>query len=84
MKVDTAQRRLIRLPEVCRVVGLSRSVIYARVKSKGFPAPIKIGYTSGWIESEVQSWIEQQIRATRGSIPCELGQSNPSALGGTA
>jgi prophage regulatory protein len=84
MKVDIAQRRLIRLPEVCRVVGLSRSVIYARVKTQRFPAPIKIGYTSGWIESEVQNWIDQQIRATRGSTACELGHSDPGALGGTA
>lgn len=67
MKTDASPRRIIRLPEVCRIVGLSRSVIYARIKSKKFPAPIKLGYTSGWIESEVQGWIEQQIQATRGN-----------------
>jgi prophage regulatory protein len=66
MATDNVQRRLIRLPEVCNMVGLSRSVIYARIKAKKFPAQIKIGYSSGWIEAEVQAWIERQINATRG------------------
>ncbi|HEY3599724.1 MAG TPA: AlpA family transcriptional regulator [Paraburkholderia sp.] len=66
MATDNAQRRIIRLPEVCNMVGLSRSVIYVRIKEKKFPAPIKLGYSSGWIESEVQAWIERQINASRG------------------
>ncbi|CAE6693271.1 hypothetical protein LMG22931_00475 [Paraburkholderia nemoris] len=66
MAPNNVQRRIIRLPEVCKIVGLSRSVIYARIKDRKFPAPIKLGYSSGWIEAEVQTWIESQIAATRG------------------
>ncbi|NYH13458.1 helix-turn-helix transcriptional regulator [Paraburkholderia bryophila] len=65
MATDATQRRIIRLPEVCRLIGLSRSVVYARIKQKQFPAPIKLGYSSGWIESEVQAWIDGRIDATR-------------------
>ncbi|NUA26138.1 helix-turn-helix transcriptional regulator [Cupriavidus basilensis] len=68
MNSDTTPRRIIRLPEVCKAVGLSRSGIYARIQKGAFPAPIKMGYSSGWIESEVQGWIEQQI-ARRRSVP---------------
>lgn len=73
MATDNAQRRLIRLPEVCNMVGLSRSVIYSRIKNHMFPPPIKLGYSSGWIEEEIQMWIEQQIHATR-SKPYQRGQ----------
>lgn len=65
MNSDVTPRRIIRLPEVCKAVGLSRSVIYARIQKGEFPAPIKMGYSSGWIESEVQAWIETQIAASR-------------------
>ncbi|MFM0315985.1 AlpA family transcriptional regulator [Paraburkholderia nemoris] len=72
MPIDSPQRRLIRLPEVCRLVGLSRSVVYARIKDRKFPPPIKLGYSSGWIESEIQRWIDRQIEGTRGcSSPCD-------------
>lgn len=58
-------RRLIRLPAVSDMVSLSRSSIYARVKAGTFPAPIKIGKASGWIETEIQEWIEDHIVSTR-------------------
>lgn len=59
------QHRILRLPNVLQLVGLSRSSVYARIQAGTFPAPIKMGHSSGWIESEVQGWIEQQIQATR-------------------
>lgn len=61
------QHRLIRLPDVLKRVGLSRSSVYARVQAGTFPSPIKMGYSSRWVESEVQAWIDQQIEATRAS-----------------
>jgi prophage regulatory protein len=60
-------RRMIRLSEVCDMVGLKRTTVYAKIKTKSFPAPIKIGYASRWIESEVLKWIEDQITKTRGA-----------------
>ncbi|MDW3683348.1 AlpA family transcriptional regulator [Cupriavidus sp. CV2] len=60
------QRRIIRLPEVSKLVGLGKTAIYERVKDHSFPAPIKLGRASGWIEAEVQKWVETQITASRG------------------
>lgn len=57
--------RLLRLPEVERRVGLRRSAIYARIQRQEFPAAVKLGHTSAWIESEVSSFIDTQIRASR-------------------
>ncbi len=61
-----AQRRIIRLPEVSQLVGLGKTAIYDRIKEHTFPAPIKLGRASGWVEEEVQQWVDEQIEATRG------------------
>lgn len=51
-------KRLVRLPEVSHVVGLSRSTIYGMVHRGTFPAPKKLGGRSvAWLQSEIESWI---------------------------
>jgi prophage regulatory protein len=46
--------RNLRLPELCARVGLSRPVIYRRIKAGVMPPPIKLGpKASAWPESEV-------------------------------
>ena len=61
-------QRLLRLPEVSNRVGLSRSPILSRVKAGTFPQPIMLSRrATAWIESEVDQWIESQIKANRGA-----------------
>ena len=63
---------IIRLKHVIALTGLSRSTIYDRMNPKSkrydasFPKSIKLGATPqagavGWIESEIQAWIQQCI-----------------------
>lgn len=59
--------RIIRLPEVCRMTGLGRAMIYRLQSRKSFPQSVKItDYAVGWIDSEVQTWLAQRAarRAT--------------------
>ena len=57
---------LLRLPDVRRRTGLSRSGIYQRIATGKFPKPISLGARAvAWIESEVQSWIENRIQLSR-------------------
>lgn len=57
---------VLRLPAVIARTGLSRSSIYAAVARKQFPSPVSLGARSvGWIESEVQAWLEARIAASR-------------------
>lgn len=50
--------RLVRLPEVCRRVGLGKSMIYELIKQGRFPAPYKISpFASRWSDLEVSDWI---------------------------
>jgi len=57
---------ILRLPTVKSRTGLSRSTIYLRVSEGSFPKPISLGGRAvGWIEEEVNDWLNQQIKASR-------------------
>lgn len=49
---------ILRLPEVKRLTGLSRSSIYLRVAERAFPAPVALGARAvGWRQSELHQWL---------------------------
>jgi prophage regulatory protein len=53
--------RFLRSPEVTRRVGLSRTSIWRAEKAGRFPPRRVIGGgIVGWLESEVQAWIESR------------------------
>lgn len=57
---------ILRLPAVKDRTGLSRSTIYLRIAEGSFPTAVSLGGRAvGWIESEIQQWLEQRIEATR-------------------
>lgn len=57
-------KRIIRLPEVTRRAGLCRSAIYAAMAVGDFPKSVAIGKQAvGWIEDEIDAWIEARIAA---------------------
>ena len=54
--------RLLRLKEVCRRTGKSRSDIYRNIAEGRFPAPVKLGErSSAWVESEISDWVAARI-----------------------
>jgi prophage regulatory protein len=63
--------QILRLPQVCKVTGLGRSMIYQLEAERRFPARVRIGLRAvGWVESEVQRWLTNRIahhRASTGS-----------------
>ena len=57
--------RLMRLPEVLRITGFSRSTLLAMVARGDFPAPLRIGRRAvAWRAREVIAWIESRPRAS--------------------
>lgn len=49
---------VLRVPEVVKRTGLSRSTIRRRVDAGDFPVPRSLGGNSkGWIMQEVDDWI---------------------------
>jgi prophage regulatory protein len=60
---------ILRLPAVKARTGLSRSTIYLRISEGSFPKPVSLGSRAvGWIEVEVNDWLNQQIEACRKNV----------------
>ncbi|MCP4995521.1 MAG: AlpA family transcriptional regulator [Gammaproteobacteria bacterium] len=58
---------ILRRNQVEARTGLSRSTIYLRISEGSFPKPITLGggRAVGWIEAEINDWLNQQIEASR-------------------
>ncbi len=57
---------ILRLPAVKTRTGLSRSTIYLRISQGTFPKPVSLGGRAvGWIEAEIQEWLQQRIQSSR-------------------
>lgn len=61
---------ILRLPAVKTITGLSRSTIYLRIAQGTFPRPVSLGGRAvGWLEAEVQDWLQRRIQASRRAKP---------------
>ena len=64
--MESDMDRMMRLPEVLEVTGLSHATIWRWVKSGDFPAPVKLGSlrtrSIGWRFSDVQRWFDSRER----------------------
>lgn len=59
---EKVQSRILRLTEVKELTGLSRSTIYAYMKSGLLPKSLPLGARAvGWLESDIQNWINQKV-----------------------
>jgi prophage regulatory protein len=57
---------ILRLPAVKAATGLSRSTIYLRIAEGTFPKAIGLGGRAvGWLEAEIQEWLQRRIQASR-------------------
>jgi prophage regulatory protein len=57
-------RTILRLPDVMRVTGWSRSTVYDKIKAGKFPRPFKPdpeGRVAGWFADEVAALQERAI-----------------------
>lgn len=59
---------ILRLPEVMKRTGLSRSTIYLLIKTRQIKAPIQLSARAvGWVENEINDFIESRIAVSRGT-----------------
>lgn len=60
---------ILRLPDVCRITGLCRSLVYELESNGSFPRRVPLGARSvGWVESEVQSWLAARVLARGNAV----------------
>ena len=68
---DEARDRVLRVGAASRLVGLSKTEIYRKVREGlDFPSPIELGGEGprrrvGWRESEVREWLRRRARVRR-------------------
>lgn len=56
-----SEKRLVRMPEVCNRIGVSRSSLYKMISMKTFPPPKQLGgRTVAWLDSEISAWIDSR------------------------
>ncbi|MBE8597651.1 helix-turn-helix transcriptional regulator [Xenorhabdus sp. BG5] len=69
MTMAVLKTSLIRLSEVQRRTGYSKTWIYKLISDGAFPQQVKIGSRSvAFIEAEIDNWIAQHIADITGSI----------------
>lgn len=53
--------RVLRLPQVCALTGLGRSIIYQMQAEQRFPQRIRLTERAvGWMEDEVLEWVAKR------------------------
>jgi prophage regulatory protein len=63
---NDASLKILRLPQVCEVTGLCRSMIYQLEADLKFPQRVKIGVRAvGWLDKEVNAWLIKRIALSR-------------------
>jgi prophage regulatory protein len=61
--------RFLRVRDVVRMVGFSKTTLYARVRAGTFPKPIALGpQTTAFLESDVVGWMKTQIEEGERSV----------------
>jgi len=59
-------KAILRLNATLAKTGLSRSVLYSEISKGNFPKQIRLSERSiGFLESEVETWIDERVKASR-------------------
>lgn len=60
-------QKVLRISDVMERTGLAKPTIYKLISAERFPPSIKLTRrASGWIADEVDRWVEERIRESRG------------------
>ncbi|EGT0634478.1 AlpA family transcriptional regulator [Citrobacter werkmanii] len=51
---------------ITHLTGLTDKWFYKLIQLGKFPKPIKLGRSSRWLQSEVETWLQQRIAESRG------------------
>lgn len=54
--------KILRLPKVVEITGMSKTTIYRWINASQFPKPINLSSASvGWLETDIDDWIQSKI-----------------------
>ena len=68
-----SEMKILRFPELKQIKGIPWSSVHIRrlEKAERFPGRVNLAEaTVGWIEAEVDDWLEQRVKARDGTSKC--------------
>lgn len=57
--------KLVDMLFITTLTGLTDKWFYKLIKDDEFPKPIKLGRSSRWLQSEVENWLRERVKASR-------------------
>lgn len=63
---DLMNNRLVDMVFITEYSGCSDKWFYKLISEGKFPKPIKLGRSSRWLLSEIETWVQQRIIDSRG------------------
>ncbi|HDZ1137291.1 TPA: AlpA family transcriptional regulator [Klebsiella pneumoniae] len=57
--------KLVDMLFITNITGLTDKWFYKLIKDGEFPKPIKLGRSSRWLQSEVENWLRERVKASR-------------------
>lgn len=57
--------KLVNMLFITTLTGLTDKWFYKLIKDGEFPKPIKLGRSSRWLQSEVENWLRERVKASR-------------------
>ena len=67
--------KILKLPAVIEITGKCRSAVYQQISEGTFPRQISLGPRAvGWLESEIQEWIDSRIQSRDAENLAQLNQ----------
>jgi prophage regulatory protein len=62
--------RILRLGQVKQMTGLGKTKIYELQAREDFPRRVPLtGHAVGWIEAEIQTWLQRRAAARDAAVP---------------
>lgn len=58
--------KMVDMVFITEFTGLSNKWFYKLIQEGEFPKPIKLGRSSRWLQSEIETWMQQRIVDSRG------------------
>ncbi|ECH9836841.1 helix-turn-helix transcriptional regulator [Morganella sp. B601] len=65
IKPSLLEDQFVDMAFITRLLSVSDKWIYRLIKDGVFPKPIKLGRSSRWLQSEIESWLQERISQSR-------------------
>jgi predicted DNA-binding transcriptional regulator AlpA len=64
-QISLLDDQLVDMRFLTKLTGLTDKWFYKLIKDGAFPKPVKLGRSSRWLKSEVESWLQERINQSR-------------------